>query len=156
MRQWMAGMALMALAATAVLANEVDGDEDARAIYSVLDRMHEGASKADMDAYLGGFDDGALFVGTAPEEVWSLSQFREFVTHYFARGKGWTYVPEKRTLVIKGDSATVVERLRHARYGECRGVAHMIRRKSGWRILSYGLSFPIPNDKALDVISRIR
>ena len=124
-----------------------------------LDALHEKASQADEAAYFSLFAPNALFVGTDATEVWTLEQFRAYAHERFATGTGWTYRPNKEDRRISfasdGRTAWFYESLTHQRYGQVRGSGVVEFLNGQWRISQYVLSFPIPNEKALEVVQLI-
>jgi len=124
---------------------------------AVLDDLHLAASEADEERYFGHFTEGAIFLGTDASERWSVDEFRAYAHPHFAAGKGWTYKATERHLRLSPDGQTAWfdERLHNEKYGEVRGSGVLIR-DGRWRIAQYNLSFPIPNEIALDVIEMIR
>lgn len=127
-------------------------------IEAVLDEFHAAAAAADADRYFALLASDAVFLGTAAEERWSGTVYREFVRSYFTRGKGWTYVPRDRsvTLAEDGRSAWFDERLDNASYGECRGSGVLQLRDDSWLVEQYNLTVPVPNEIAMEVVDRIR
>jgi hypothetical protein len=100
----------------------------------------------------------AVFLGTDPGERWTAEQFREFVKPYFDKGRGWTYRPRDRHVMLADDGATAWfdERLDSDKYGELRGTGVLRREGGGWRIAHYNMSFPIPNERTGEVLDLIR
>jgi hypothetical protein len=141
-----------------VLAASAPPPSDSTAVAAVLDALHAAASRADEAAYFALFDDDAVFVGTDATEVWTVAQFRAYAHPHFAKGQGWTYVPDAaaRRIRVSGDTAWFYEPLRNEKYGATRGSGVLVRRGGTWKIAQYVLSFAIPNDAADDVVGRIR
>ncbi len=135
----------------------VVGDDEA-AVAAVLDSFHQAAATADGALYFSLFAEGAVFVGTDAGERWSVDQFRTFAEPYFEAGRGWTYLVRQRHIRFAGDGATAWfdEMLWNESYGTCRGTGVLVRTEPGWRIAQYSLSFPIPNDLAHELTSRIK
>jgi ketosteroid isomerase-like protein len=127
-------------------------------IEAVLDEFHAAASEADQDRYFAVLALDAVFLGTAAEERWAGTEYREFVSSYFTRGKGWTYVPRERSVTIAEDGQTAWfdERLENASYGECRGSGVLQLRDGSWLVEQYNLTIPVPNEIAMEVVERIR
>ncbi len=124
---------------------------------SVLDALHDAASKADGARYFDLFTPDAVFIGTDATERWSLPAFRAYAEPYFAQGKGWTYVPQERHVDVRGDCAWFDERLDNAKYGATRGSGALTRGADGrWRVAHYVLSLAVPNEKAARVVDVIR
>jgi hypothetical protein len=157
-------LALLLLAGCATPAVST-GPEAARAnagaqaeITQLLDAFHAAAARADGPTYFGLFAPGGVFIGTDAAERWTVAQFRAYAQPHFSRGKGWTYTPRSRTVVLGPDGRTAWfdELLDSASYGTSRGTGVLVRRPEGWRIAQYALTFPIPNDIAKDLTARIR
>jgi hypothetical protein len=125
---------------------------------AVLDAFHDAASKADEARYFGLFAPEGVFVGTDATEVWTVEAFRAYAHPHFSKGKGWTYVPDRkaRRVEIRGEFAWFYEPLAHEKYGALRGSGVLVRRDGQWRIAQYVLSFAVPNDAAADVVKRLR
>lgn len=124
----------------------------------MLDEFHAAAAEADEERYLATLSSNAVFLGTAPGERWAGESFRAFVHSYFSRGKGWAYVPSRRTVDVSPDGGTAWfdETLVNDFYGECRGSGVLRRAGAGWLIEQYNLTIPIPDAIAADVVTRIR
>ena len=134
-------------------------EEEAAA--EVLDALHQAASKADGATYFDLFTPDATYIGTDVTEHWSIAEFRAYAEPYFARGRGWTYVPRSRSLTLAPlDCRCVVwfdEALDSQSYGTSRGTGVLVRGDDGkWRVALYALTFPIPNALAREMTGRIR
>lgn len=125
-------------------------------IHRVLDDWHKAASEADEARYFGHLAADAVFMGTDATERWDMKSFREFAHPHFAAGKGWTFVPRSRNVMVHRDTAWFDEVLDSASYGECRGTGVLRREKGQWKIVHYNLTIPIPNEIAKDVVFLIR
>ena len=127
-------------------------------VADVLDAFHLAAAQADGEAYFSHFAPGAVFLGTDPQERWTIPEFRAFAAPYFGEGRGWTYIPTARhiTLGPGGNSAWFDEALDNKSYGETRGTGVLRRLAGTWRIAQYSLSIPVPNELAADLVQRIR
>ena len=127
---------------------------------SVVERMHEAASRADGPEYFAQFTPDARFVGTDASEHWSLAAFRAYAEPYFARGQGWTYTPRERSLTVAPIDCQCIawfdETLDNASYGQVRGSGVLRLTDEGWKIEQYVLSFAIPNDLAGTVAHTIK
>jgi hypothetical protein len=130
---------------------------DRAAVAELLDRFHAAASRADEAAYFACFAPGGVFLGTDPAERWDVEAFRAYAHPHFAKGTGWTYVPEARHVEIAavGAVAWFDETLRSAKYGLCRGTGVATKDDAGWRIAQYSLTFLVPNEKAGAVVEAI-
>lgn len=133
--------------------------DDATAINTTLDGLHDAAARADSAAYFDLFTPSARFIGTDATERWSLEQFRAYAMPYFSQGRGWTYRPRDRVVSVLPIECRCVasfdERLDNASYGETRGSGVLIRTAEGWKIDQYVLSFAVPNEAAKDVVALI-
>jgi len=129
-------------------------------VEAVIDRMHQAASRADGQDFFNQFTPEARFLGTDATERWSLTAFRAYAEPYFARGRGWTYVPRERTVTIAPIGCRCVawfdEILDNASYGQVRGSGVLSLTDDGWKIEQYVLSFTVPNDRADDVVAAIK
>ena len=125
-------------------------------VAAVLDDFHRAASVADEAAYFGHLTPDAEFLGTDPAEHWTAAEFRAYAHPLFAAGKGWTYVPKKRTVHIAGDFAWFDETLDNAKYGTCRGSGVLRRLGGAWKIAQYNLTFLVPNALAEKLTGEIR
>ena len=141
------------------------GAETARAnagaqaeITRVLDAFHGAAARADGPTYFGLFAPGGVFIGTDAAERWTVAEFGAYAQAHFSQGKGWTYLPRSRTVVLGPDGRTAWfdELLDSPNYGTSRGTGVLVRRPEGWRIAQYALTFPIPNTIAKELTGRIR
>ena len=127
-------------------ANAVAAVDDEVDVGVVLDALHEQASAANYEGYFALYHDSAVFMGTDREEYWPLTEFKSYTKARFANGTGWTYHASERFIHVVGDAAWFEERLQHERYGETRGTGVLLRTQSGWKIVQYNLTLPIPND----------
>jgi len=131
-------------------------------IGKVLNTFHQAAANADQFLYFSLLDDQAIFLGTDGSERWNKKEFSDFVTPYFSKGQGWLYQPRQRKITIipenKGNTqlAFFDELLENKNYGQCRGSGVLRLTSSGWKILQYNLSIPVPNGIASDVVGQIK
>lgn len=125
-------------------------------IAAQLDRFHQAAASADGETYFNLFSNDGVFIGTDASERWPLDAFKKFAEPYFSQGKGWTYLPRDRTIVVHGDVAWFDELLDNESYGECRGSGVLVKEKGQWKIAQYNLHFPIPNDLAKQITQMIK
>ena len=156
---FMAGLlALLLILITGPARANTDGgtDADKSAIAAQLDDFHRAAAKADFDAYFGLFSKDGVFIGTDASERWSVETFKQYVKPYFSQGRGWTYVPRDRTIVVHNDVAWFDELLDNEAYGECRGSGVLVKEGGAWKIAQYNLHFPIPNDLAKEITQKIQ
>jgi len=126
------------------------------AVNAVMDDWHKAASAADEDRYFGHLTTDSVFMGTDATERWEAKAFREFAHPHFASGKGWTFTPRSRNVMLHKEMAWFDEVLDSASYGECRGTGVLRKEKGVWKIVHYNLTIPIPNDLAKDIVWLIR
>ena len=124
----------------------------------VLNMFHQAASEADFERYFSLLADNAVFLGTDAGERWTKAEFAAYVEPYFSRGRGWTYQVESRNYTVVESEGLVLfdEILSNSTYGKCRGSGVLKRGESGWQIMQYNLSIPIPNDIASKVVKQIK
>jgi hypothetical protein len=158
-----AGLAGLGGCASAPVDGAAPGSATANAaaqaeIALLLDGFHRAAARADGEAYFGTFAPGGVFIGTDAGERWDLTAFRAYAAPYFSQGKGWTYLPRSRSVVLGPDGRTAWfdELLDSQNYGTSRGTGVLVRRPEGWRVAQYALSFPIPNEIAKELTARIK
>lgn len=121
-----------------------------------LDDFHDAASKADFARYFGYFTPDGVFLGTDPGERWTLEEFQAYAKPHFDKGRGWTYVPKERHVVIDDDGGTAWfdEKLWNDSYRWCRGTGALVRGSDGeWRVSHYSLTMLIPNEVASEAVA---
>lgn len=126
-------------------------------VAALLDDWHQAASVADGPRYFGHMAPEAVFLGSDATERWDKKAFLAFAAPYFAKGKGWTFKPVRRTVAFAagGAIAWFDEDLASGHMGPCRGSGVLEKRGDTWRLLQYNLSVPIPNPLLKDFKSRI-
>jgi len=140
---------------------------ESASVSSVLDELHEAASKAQEDSYFSLFAPDAVFLGTDAGERWTVEQFRAYAHPLFSKGRGWTYVSRDRRISFipgpAGASAPAAsavaffdELLENEKYGTCRGSGVLRKVDGKWRVAQYNLSFLVPNDLAERVTRLIK
>jgi ketosteroid isomerase-like protein len=140
---------ILALLATPAFAQPTGAE---RAINVTLDSLHEAASKADGKRYFALYAKDAIYIGTDAAERWTITQFRAYAEPYFAQGKGWTYKPRERHVVVTDNPCKCIawfdELLDSESYGTSRGTGVMVLEDGQWKVAQYALTFPMPNDLA--------
>jgi len=141
-----------------ILISQISFASNTKQIIQVLDQLHLSASKADGDRYFSLFSAKAVFIGTAPDETWSIQDFKDFALPYFNKGTGWTYIPRDRHIYFSESNQTAWfdEMLDNEKYGETRGTGVLVYTKEGWKISQYHLTLPIPNSLTKTVVQLIR
>ena len=79
-------------------------------VSAALDEFHAAAALADEERYLGRLTPDAVFLGTDPADRWQGAEFRTFAHSLFSEGKGWTYRPSSRSIVVAEDGRTALFR----------------------------------------------
>lgn len=129
-------------------------------VTAVLDRLNLASSTADEAAYFDLFAPDARFVGTDPNEHWSLAEFRAYAEPHFQRGDGWSFPATERLVAIADIDCRCIawfeEKLDSRHYGATRGSGVMRKTADGWKIEQYVLSFAIPNDRSDAVVAAVR
>jgi ketosteroid isomerase-like protein len=120
---------------------------EARTVAVMLDDWYDAADKGDGPRYFSRFTDDAVFLGTDPEERWTISAFRAAYEHYFDGHHAWTYVARQRHVFFSPDGRTgwFDEKLVSPKYGELRATGVVVRSHGAWKIAQYNLTIPIPN-----------
>ena len=155
-------IALLSLVTVLMTPAFADTADDAKiaSIGHTLDNLHIAAAKADGDAYFALFASDAVFIGTDAAERWTIEAFRAYALPRFAQGKGWTYRPRERHITLAQIPCRCLawfdEILDSASYGTSRGTGVVALTPGGWKIEQYALTFPIPNDMAADMTSKIK
>jgi len=134
----------------------VAGSEEAIAM--VLDDWHAAAAAADEDRYFAHFAPDAIFLGTDASERWTVPEFLAYAHPHFAAGRGWTYAPHDRHVLLSADEtlAWIDEGLTSKKYGELRGTGVLRSVDGEWKLVHYSMTFTIPNAKAQAVVSLIQ
>lgn len=124
----------------------------------VIDAWHRAAAAGDRDGYLGRMTRDARFLGTDSAERWDMGAFTAYVDEHFRPGRGWTFEPAERALVLSsaGDVAWFDERLQSESYGELRGTGVLERVDGQWRVAHYNMTFTVPNAVAGEVVEVVR
>jgi len=130
---------------------------DRAPIDALLDAFHTAAGAADEERYLATLTGDMVFLGTAPGERWQGAEWRDFVHSSFSRGKGWTYIPSGRAVVLepRGLVAWFDETVDNEHFGSCRGSGVVRQEDGAWRIAQYNLTIPVPDALVPDLVSRI-
>mmetsp|Transcript_7866 Transcript_7866/g.7929 ORF Transcript_7866/g.7929 Transcript_7866/m.7929 type:complete len:198 (+) Transcript_7866:53-646(+) len=136
-------------------------------IISLLNHFHSSATDANLKEYFGCFDSPrSRFLGTDALENWSVLEFWNYSKPHFDKGSAWTYIPRSNTRKIEQIDdfegvpvfATFDELLDSSSFGATSrgtGTAIYDATLKCWFIVSYHLSFPTPNDLAVDICKKI-
>ena len=113
-----------------------------------MDNWHHAAAIANADAYFGGLNKDAIFIGTDATENWKKDDFYQWSKNYFEQGKAWNFTAIDRNIYFSDDGkiAWFDELLNTTNLGICRGSGVLKMTKSGWKIEHYVLSVTSPNE----------
>ena len=119
----------------------------------LIDDWHLAASQANFDAYFGKMSDQSVFIGTAPNERWTKTEFITFAKPYFDKGKAWDFKAKNRKWSFSEDGRTAwFDEDLSTWMEECRGsgVVQLINKE--WKIVFYDLHVVIENEKMQEFI----
>jgi len=121
-----------------------------------LNKWHDDASRADLQAYFDKIDETGIYIGTDATENWTKQAFYDWSKPHFDKGKAWSFQAEERNIYLSEDQnmAWFDEKLSSAS-GPLRGSGVLFKRNGQWKILHYVLSLPVPNEKFNEVIELI-
>jgi hypothetical protein len=130
-------------------------------ISNLLDRFHDSAARSNFEEYFNCFSPNGCFVGTDATEYWTVEEFKLYCEPHFRSPSAWIYLPisGKRTLFPFSSSTAAsassppvmasFDELLQSKSMNCdvRGTGTVVWNtdKQKWEILSYYLSFPIPD-----------
>jgi hypothetical protein len=136
-----------------VIALPILGKPHKTELDQLVDQWHQSAATANFDAYFDFMDDAFVFIGTAPNERWTKSEFATFSKPYFDRGKAWDFKPNNRkwNFAMDGKTAWFDEELDTWMSG-CRATGILVKRKNKWKIIHYDLHVLIENEKMTDFL----
>lgn len=118
-----------------------------------VDDWHMAATKADFEAYFGKMSEEFIFLGTAPGERWTKTEFAQFSKPYFDKGKAWDFKASNRkwNFSKNGKTAWFDEDLDTWMSG-CRGSGILVKKKGKWQLVYYNLTVLIENEKMNEFI----
>ena len=132
---------------------KVDKNAIKKEINTLLVSWHQAATDANFDDYFGKMDSTSVFIGTAAEEIWTKTQFKNFSKPYFDKGKAWSFETLERTISVNNSGDFVwFDELLNTWMGTCRGSGVLEKKDNTWKIKQYVLSVPIPNDDIQAII----
>ncbi len=120
---------------------------------TLVNQWHVDAAQANFDAYFGFMSDSFVFIGTAPNERWTKTEFAAFSKPYFDKGKAWDFKPSNRKWNFSKDGKTAWfdEELDTWMLG-CRATGVVEKIKGTWKISHYDLHVLIENEKMTDFL----
>jgi hypothetical protein len=117
-------------------------------INAIMDAWHKSAAIADSASYFDAMTKDAIFIGTDSSEIWNKTQFLDYSSPHFKRGKAWSFTSYFRNVYFSEDKKTAwFDEVLKTRFGPCRGSGVLVKVKSKWMIKHYVLSAAVPNDK---------
>jgi hypothetical protein len=118
-----------------------------------VDDWHLAASQANLNAYSKVMHEDFVFLGTAPEERWTKSEFITFCKPYFDAGKAWDFKAKKRYWNFSPNKKIAFfDETLDTWMGECRATGILIKVKKEWKIAHYNLHVLIENEKMNDFL----
>lgn len=120
----------------------------------LLDEFNNAAATASLTRYFGCFaSNTSRFLGTDKSENWTVEEFWNYTSPHFKQGKGWTYVPiaGSRKIDTYQTFAVFDELVSSESFkatGRGTGTCEYDSVNNCWYIVTYHLSFPIPNPLA--------
>ncbi len=114
----------------------------------LINEWHIAAAQANFNGYFDVTSDDFVFLGTAPDERWTKTEFMAFCKPYFDRGGAWDFKPSQRkwNFSKNGKTAWFDEDLDTWMRG-CRGTGIAQKIKGEWKIVYYNLHVLIENEK---------
>ena len=122
----------------------------------LVDAWHKNASEAQFDAYFSKTHPDFVFIGTAPNERWSKTDFMAFSKPYFDRGKAWDFTPKNRKWNFSSDGKTAwFDEELETWMRDCRATGILVKVKKQWKLIHYDLHVLIENEK-MDAFLQLR
>jgi hypothetical protein len=113
-----------------------------------VDAWHMAASKADFVSYFDATTSDFIFLGTAPGERWTKSDFQSFCKPYFDKGKAWDFKPSNRQWNFAGNGTIAYfDEDLETWMESCRGSGICLLENGEWKIAYYNLTVLIENEK---------
>jgi hypothetical protein len=129
---------------------------------SLLDAFSKCPAIADLDGYFGCFFSAdSVFLGTDASEHWTAAEFIEYAKPHFNGESAWVYnlIEGSRKLHTVENKVTAFDELLQSESfsttARGSGSAIFDSETNCWFIISYHLSFPIPNAIAKPICSRL-
>ncbi len=124
---------------------KVDKDVIKTEVNTLLVSWHKAATNANFDGYFDKMDSTAVFIGTAAEEIWTKTEFKNFSKPYFDKGKAWSFETLERTIYVN-DAADFVwfDELLTTWMGTCRGSGVLEKKDNTWKLNNMYFQFQYP------------
>lgn len=118
-----------------------------------IDDWHLAASNADFNSYFNKMAENTIFIGTAPNERWTKSEFISFAKPYFDKGKAWDFKAKNRNWSFSTDNKTAwFDEDLTTWMEDCRGTGVVQFLNDEWKIVLYDLHVVIENEKIQEFI----
>lgn len=126
---------------------------DEKQLNQLIDDWHSAASKADFDGYFGKMSEQSVYIGTAPNERWTKTEFIAFAKPYFDKGKAWDFKAKNRKWGFSEDGKTAwFDEELTTWMEDCRGSGVIQFINNEWKIVFYDLHVIIENEKIKEFI----
>ncbi|MEN9699950.1 MAG: hypothetical protein RLZZ301_1148 [Bacteroidota bacterium] len=114
----------------------------------LVNQWHQDAANARFDAYFSFTSANFVFLGTAPNERWTKTEFQGFCKPYFDKGKAWDFKPSNRHWQFTANQEVAYFDEDLATWMEgCRGSGICVLENGQWKLVYYNLSVLIENEK---------
>lgn len=114
----------------------------------LLDKWHRDVAEFKPEDYFGLMSDDFIFLGTAPGERWTKSEFETFCKPYFEKKSTWDFKPKERNWYLSHDQQIAwFEESLDTWMQECRGSGVFKKIDGSWKIAHYNLTVLIENEK---------
>lgn len=121
---------------------------------TLINQWHKDAASAAFDAYFTFTSEDFIFLGTAPEERWSKSEFQFFCKPYFDKKSTWDFKPSMRSWNFSADGKTAwFDEKLETWMQECRGTGICSMVDGQWKLAYYNLHVLIENEKIQEFIN---
>jgi len=122
--------------------------KDFHSLDQLIDNWHLAATQANLETYFSLTSSNFVFLGTAPGERWTKSEFMSFCKPYFDKGKAWDFKPSNRNWQFAADGTVAYFDEDLATWMEgCRGSGICVLENGEWKIAYYNLTVLIENEK---------
>ncbi|MEY4804577.1 MAG: hypothetical protein RL331_1096 [Bacteroidota bacterium] len=122
--------------------------KDFHSLDQLIDNWHLAATQANFETYFALTSSNFVFLGTAPGERWTKSEFMSFCKPYFDKGKAWDFKPSHRNWQFAADGTVAYFDEDLATWMEgCRGSGICVLENGEWKIAYYNLTVLIENEK---------
>jgi len=119
-----------------------------------MNQWHSDVAHYKLDDYFNFMTSDFIFLGTAPGERWTKSEFYDFSKPYFDKKSTWDFKVIDRHWYYSEDGKTAwFEENLETWMEDCRGSGVVIFNDNEWNIAHYNLTVLIENEKVQEFIS---